>query len=330
VTQVTPVVSSPVGLSRRWRIPASNRTALAATAVLGSLCAMAALAPWISPDDPRRLYGVSFTRPNGAHPLGLDYAGHDVLSVLVWGARASLKIGFAASLISLCAGGVIGVIGGYFGGLVDKVTTFLTDFFLVIPVLPLMITIAALYGTTQADLVAIIGLLSWMGTARVVRSQVKSIRERPYIRRTRALGASHVRTIVFHIFPQVAPLLAASTSLAIAVAIFFEAALAFLGLGDLSQPSWGNMIALNFQNGAIIVRAWWAIVPPGLAIASVVLCSNLIARGFEQSLNPRLLISHIGREPFRLRPSAEQLIKLTRTMTGSTSTHPAPSNEAEA
>jgi len=189
------------------------------------------------------------------------------------------------------------------------------DLFLVIPVLPLMITIAALYGSTQNDLVAIIGLLSWMSTARLVRAQVKSIRERTYIRRTRSLGASHARILMLHVLPQVAPLLVASATLSIATAIFFEAALSFLGLGDATLPSWGNMIALNFQGGAVIAHAWWAIVPPGIAIASIVVSASLVGRSLEGRLNPRLSTSHVSTRSFRVVPLA-----LTAGVTGSSRT----------
>lgn len=271
---------------------------------------IALLAPLIAPFDPQQTYGEDFGAPYGLHVLGLDYAGRDVLSNLIWGSRQSMYIGFAASLISLAVGGLIGLAGGYFGGLLDKVVAFVTDLFLVIPVLPLMITIASLYGTTQNDLVAIIGLLSWMSTARLVRAQAKSIRERTYIRRTHAAGANHIRILLVHVLPQVAPLLVASATLAIATAIFFEAALSFLGLGDSTLPSWGNMIAFNFQGGAVISHAWWAIVPPGAAIASIVVCASLVGRSLESRLNPRLATSHVSMRSFRVLSSASPRVAL--------------------
>jgi peptide/nickel transport system permease protein len=285
--------------------PASLVVRLPRVAVVGATllaigAAVAVLAPMIAPFDPQQTYGEDFGAPSGLHLLGLDYAGHDVLSNLIWGSRQSMYIGFAASLISLAVGGLIGLAGGYFGGPLDKAAAFVTDLFLVIPVLPLMITLASLYGTTQNDLVAIIGLLSWMSTARLVRSQSKSIRERTYIKRTRAAGAGHIRILFHHVLPQVAPLLVATATLAIATAIFFEAALAFLGLGDPTVPSWGNMIAFNFQGGAVIAHAWWAIVPPGAAIAAIVTCASLVGRSLEERLNPRLATSHLSSRTFRV------------------------------
>lgn len=273
---------------------------LGAATALGLCGVVAVMAPILVPISPNHIYGPDFTGPSAAHVLGLDFAGQDVVANLIWGSRQSMYIGFAASLISLSLGGAIGLVGGYFGGPMDKLAAFLTDLFLVIPVLPLMITIAALYGSSQNDLVAIIGLLSWMTTARLVRAQVKSIRERTYIRRTRSTGASHARIVIHHVLPQVGPLLVASATLSIATAIFFEAALSFLGLGDATLPSWGNMIAFNFQGGAVIAHAWWAIMPPGVAIASIVVCASLVGRSLEERLNPRLATSHLSPKFFRV------------------------------
>lgn len=307
-TLPTLTTATPDGAAgSRASVFAMPRVVLVGALLLAICGAVALLAPLVAPFDPQHVYGDDFTGPSANHWLGLDYAGHDVLSNLIWGSRQSMYIGFAASLISLTVGGFIGLVGGYFGGPLDKVVAFVTDLFLVIPVLPLMITIASLYGTTQNDLVAIIGLLSWMSTARLVRSQVKSLRERAYVRRVRSVGASHVRIVSLHILPQVAPLLAASATLAIATAIFFEAALSFLGLGDATVPSWGNMIAFNFQGGAVIAHAWWAIVPPGAAIAAIVVCSSLVGRSLEAKLNPRLDTSHISVRSFRLVPDASKL-----------------------
>jgi peptide/nickel transport system permease protein len=276
-------------------------TMAVATTTLAGVALIAALAPILAPYDPRTIYGSDFAAPSGAHVLGLDYSGHDVVSVLIWGGRGSLTIGFLAALVSLAVGGVAGLVGGYFGGMADSVIAAATDFFLVIPVLPLMIIVSALYGTGEADLIFIIGLLSWMSTARLVRAQVSSDRERVYVRRARALGAGHFRTIVKHVLPHVAPTLAATTALAVGSAIFFASALSFLGLSDASRPDWGNMIALGFRGGAISARAWWDMVPPGAAIAVVVLCCSLVARGLDRVFNPRLDASYLSRRSFCVR-----------------------------
>ena len=146
----------------------------------------------------------------------------------------------------------------------------ITDYFISIPDLPLMIVVAAVWGRSLSNIILIIGVIYWTSTARVVRAQVKSIRERGYIRRTRVLGASNTRLIVRHVLPQVAPLLVATSVIMVAYAIFAETAIAFLGLGDPSVTSWGLLIENAFARDAITVGAWWAIVPPGIAVAIVV------------------------------------------------------------
>ena len=211
----------------------------------------AVLAPWIAPYDPHEQVGPVFGHPSWSHPLGLDDGGIDMLSLLMWGCRISLVVGFAATFVSMVIGGTIGVAAGYFGGRTDNVLMRITDYFLVIPDVPLMIVVAAIWGPSLFHIVIVIGILLWTSTARVIRAQVKSVRERVYVKRARALGAGHTRIVVRHVLPQVAPLLIANTVLTIAVAIFDETALAFLGLGDPNSVSLGKIIENAFQRSAI-------------------------------------------------------------------------------
>jgi peptide/nickel transport system permease protein len=178
----------------------------------------------------------------------------------------------------------------------------ITDYFLVIPDIPLMIIVAAIWGRSLRNIILIIGAIYWTSTARVVRAQVKSIRERGYIRRTRVIGASNTRLIMRHVLPQVAPLLVATAVLMVAYAIFAETAIAFLGLGDPSAVSWGLLIENAFSRDAVTVGAWWAIVPPGLAVAVVVVSLTMLGTAIEDALNPRLRVSHVSVRRFRLRP----------------------------
>ena len=146
-----------------------------------------------------------------------------------------------------------------------------TDYFLVIPDIPLMIVAAALFGRSLTNIIIIIGVIYWTTTARLIRAQVLSVRERVYVKRARALGAGNRRLIFKHILPQVAPLLVANTVLLVAYAIFAETFITFLGLGDPSVISWGRLIENAFTDDAILNDAWWAIVPPGLCVTLVVL-----------------------------------------------------------
>jgi peptide/nickel transport system permease protein len=170
-----------------------------------------------------------------------------------------------------------------------------------------MIVIAAIWGRSLTNIIIIIGIIYWTGTARIIRAQVKSVRERVYIRRAQALGASDSRIIFRHVLPQVAPLLVANTVLTVAVAIFAETALAFLGLGDPSLISWGRLIENAFESNAISVDAWWAIAPPGIAVAVVILACTLLGTAIEDSLNPRLRVGHLSVRRFRLRPRPEDV-----------------------
>jgi peptide/nickel transport system permease protein len=262
----------------------------------------AVLAPWIAPYGLHEQVGPPFGPPSWQHPLGLDDGGIDMVTLLMWGSRISLVVGFAATFVAIFIGGTVGVLSGYFGGRTDTVLMRITDYFLVIPDVPLMIVVAAIWGPSLFHIVIVIGILLWTSTARVLRAQVKSVRERVYVKRARALGAGHTRIILRHVLPQVAPLLIASTVLTIAVAIFDETALAFLGLGDPSRTSLGKLIENAFQRAAISAGAWWAIVPPGVLVALIILSCSLIGGALEDSLNPRLRVAHLSARTFRLRP----------------------------
>ena len=204
--------------------------------------------------------------PSTAHLLGTTEQGSDVLSQLMVGARVSIVVGFAAALISAVLGAAVGLIGGYFGGLTDRIFDAFENWFLVIPALPLMVVVARLLNPSLTVLILVIGLTSWAGTGRIVRSQVLTLKERAFVERARALGASDLYIIRTHILPNTMPLIFANTVLIVAVAILAEAGLAFLGLGDPNSISWGSMLDAGFESGAPSAGAWWYVVPPGLCI----------------------------------------------------------------
>ena len=271
-------------------------------AILSIIALTAVLAPVIAPYGLHTQVGPVFGHPSWKHPLGLDDGGIDMVTLLMWGARISLIVGFAATFVSMVIGGTIGVLAGYFGGKVDTILMRITDYFLVIPDVPLMIVVAAIWGPSLFHIVIVIGILLWTGTARVLRAQVKSVRERVYVKRARALGAGHMRIVLRHVLPQVAPLLIANTVLTVAVAIFDETALSFLGLGDPSRTSLGKVIENAFERAAISSGAWWAIVPPGALVALIILACSLVGGSLEDALNPRLRVAHLSARTFRLRP----------------------------
>ena len=270
--------------------------------LLGAVVLAAVLAPVLAPYGLHTQVGPVFGHPSWKHPVGLDDGGIDMVTLLMWACRTSLIVGFAATAVSMLIGGTVGVLSGYFGGKTDTILMRITDYFIVIPDVPLMILVAAIWGPSLFHIVIVIGILLWTGTARVLRAQVKSVRERVYVKRARALGAGHSRIVLRHVLPQVAPLLIANTVLTIAVAIFDETALAFLGLGDPSRPSLGKLIENAFERAAISSGAWWAIVPPGALVAVIILSCSLIGGALEDALNPRLRVAHLSARTFRLRP----------------------------
>ncbi len=242
----------------------------------------------IAPYDPTASSLDVLAKPSPSHPLGTTEQGSDVLSQLLAGARVSILVGFAAALISSVLGTAVGLAGGYFGGWTDRILDALENWFLVIPALPLMIVLARLLDPSLTVLIAVIGLTSWAGTGRIVRAQVLTLRERAFVERARALGAKDSYIIRTHILPNTLPLIFANTVLIVAVAILAEASLAFLGLGDPTQISWGTMLENAFSSGAPSAGAWWYVVPPGLCIALLVFAVSLIGYLFEDVVNPRL------------------------------------------
>jgi peptide/nickel transport system permease protein len=279
-----------------------QRGAVIGATILVVLILVALLAPWIAPYDIHTQSGPVFGSPSLSHPLGLDDGGIDMLSLLMWGLRVSLVVGFAATFVSMVIGGSIGLASGYFGGKTDTILMRITDYFLVIPDVPLMIVVAAIWGPSLFHIIVVIGILLWTGTARVIRAQVLSVRERAYVKRTRALGAGHFRIVLRHVLPQVAPLLVANTVLTVAVAVFDETALSFLGLSDPSRISLGKLIENAFERAAISAGAWWAIVWPGVLVAIIILACSLLGGAVEDALNPRLRVAHLSARTFRLRP----------------------------
>lgn len=257
---------------------------------------VAVFAPWLAPYNPRERVQVTpddiLAPPDAEHWLGRDDAGKDVLSLLIYGARVSLIVGFTASFMSMVIGTTVGLTAGYYGGRIGNILMRFVDFLMVIPDLPLMLVIIAVMGRGLTNIILVIGLLGWTYTARLVRSQVLSVKERQFVLRAQAIGSSNTRIIMSHIFPQVLPLIIAQAVLDVSVAILAESSLAFLGLGDPTLISWGSMLNFAFER-AISRQAWWFILPPGFAIVWVSLSLVLIGNTLDQIVNPRLRTHHL-------------------------------------
>ncbi|MBU0703903.1 MAG: ABC transporter permease [Chloroflexi bacterium] len=257
---------------------------------------VAVFAPWLAPYDPQERVQVIpddiLAPPDAEHLLGRDDAGKDVLSLLIYGARVSLIVGFTASFMSMFIGTTVGLVAGYYGGRIGNTLMRLVDFLMVIPNLPLMLVIIAVMGRGLLNIILVIGLLGWTYTARLVRSQVLSIKERQFVLRARSIGAGGGRIILRHILPQVLPLIIAQAVLDISVSILAESSLAFLGLGDPTLISWGMMLNFAFER-AISRQAWWFLLPPGFAIVWISLSLILIGNTLDEIVNPRLRNHHL-------------------------------------
>ncbi|NJM07805.1 ABC transporter permease [Candidatus Gracilibacteria bacterium] len=253
---------------------------------------MALFAPWLAPYDPdapvRATIATIYAPPSMEHLLGTDDGGKDVLSQFIYGARVSLFVGFVASAITVFIGGAVGVMAWFYGGRLGSALMRITDLFLVIPDLPLYVVLVALLGPSIWNVILAIALFGWTSTARLVYAQVLSLKERQFVLRARAIGASRPYIVRRHIVPLVLPIILAQNALVISLAILAESGLAFLGLGDPTLISWGTMLNFAFGRGAISVGAWWAILPPGIGIVWVVLAWTLLGFVIEEIVNPRL------------------------------------------
>lgn len=268
---------------------AHSRSALAGVLILVGFLLLAITAPVVFPESMlsvTKADGPPFSPPSITYPLGTDEDGRSVLALVAWGARVSLLVGFGATVISMCIGTAVGITSGHYRGWVGAGLDRLTDWFLVIPFLPLAIVLATVLGPSIWTITAVIGLTAWPSTARLVRAHTLSVSARPYLERSRALGARNVHQMVHHILPNVMPLVLANTTLAISIAILSETTLSFLGLGDPSSISWGSILDQGFQAGAISEGAWWYLGAPGLCVVAVVLSFNLIGRSIENILDP--------------------------------------------
>lgn len=220
-------------------------------------------------------------------PLGADHMGADLWAQLVYGARVSLMIGLSAALISVAIGTSVGIISGYLGGAVDEFLMRLVDVLLAVPTMPILIILSALFGKSVWNIVLLVAAFAWMGTARLVRSQTLSLRERVFVEAAKAAGASDAYVMITHILPNVLPLVFAAMVLRIPTAILMEASLSFLGLGDPRIATWGRMLHNARGFGAFTVLAWWWLVPPGLAITCLSLAFVFIGNTVNEILNPR-------------------------------------------
>ena len=272
-----------------WRsiqVPVQVRAGLA---VVGGFGLVAIAAPLIAPFDPRALVAPPMLPPGGPHLLGTNDVGQDIFSELVYGARVSMVVAISAASLAVSVASLVGMAAGYFGGAIDQLVTRAIDAMLSIPRLPFMLLIAAYAGGGLVQVILIIAALSWPVTARLIRSEVLSLRDRMHVRAARGFGASTVYVLGRHILPAVVPVIAASFALQAGRAVVMEAGLAFLGIGDPTGKSWGLTIRAALSYPLIYFgNAWmWWIVPAGLCIGGLIIGFTLLGQGLERWVNPR-------------------------------------------
>lgn len=268
-----------------WRAFVASRAGPVGLALLIVIGLIAIFAPLIAPDGPFKLGGPRLA-PIGTDgfPLGTDHLGRSILAQLAYGARVSLTIGLVAAAISMVVGVIIGSLAGFYGGWVDIILSRLTDMFLIIPAFFLIIVIVATFGSGIFYVMIVIGLTAWPTSARLMRAQALSLRERTFVQGLTALGESKPRILFRHVVPNGIQPLIANASLDVAGAILIEAGLSFIGLGDPNKATWGRMI---FEGRTSITTAWWVSVLPGVAIVITVLGFYLVGDGISYVLSPR-------------------------------------------
>jgi peptide/nickel transport system permease protein len=276
-----------------WRGFRKNPGGMFGLAVLIVFVVMAVFAPFLATfKDPNAMTWARvnpvYHPPSSEFLFGTDSNGRDVYSLTIWGSRASLIVGFVASIISIVLGTSIGLVSGFYGRISGEVLMRFTDFFLVIPWFPLMIVFSMVMGKTFLNVIIVIGITSWPSTSRIVRSQVLSVKEKAFVERARAVGSGNGRIISRHILPNVFPLIFANTVLLVANSIFSESFLDFFGFGDLRVISWGTMLENAYSAGAFSSAAWWWILFPGASIVLLIMAFYLIGDSLDDVMNPKL------------------------------------------
>lgn len=271
------------------RILFGTPTAAIGTMILAVMLFIAVFGPTLAPYDPRLVTGRPFSAPSIEHWLGTNDIGQDIFSEILWGTRVSLLIGLIAASTAIVFGTTVGLVASLAGGWLDNLLMRITDVVLIIPFLPLAIVLAAFFGPSLWNTALVIALVIWARPARVVRSQGMSICSFVYVEAAHALGGGFRHVLVRHVLPGVIPIALSQFVLATSGAILTEASLAFLGLGDPIQKSWGTILFYAQARGAFLNGSWpWWVIPPGVLISLTVLAFVLIGRSLEDTLMPKL------------------------------------------
>jgi peptide/nickel transport system permease protein len=259
--------------------------------IIFTLVALAA--PLIAPFDPHEIQRMpdhsvaQLLGPSSRYCLGTTYYGRDVLSQLIYGTRVAMIVGLVSAFFITAIGTNIGLVAGFFGGRIDAILMRFTDVVFGIPFLPFSVVLVALLRPSLSNIILTISCLLWRTTARVIRAQVLSLRERPFVKAVRVAGAGNFRIMYVHILPNVLPMSMLYIALGIGWAVLAEASLSFLGFGDPNMLSWGEILYEAYLTGSFR-SSWWVVTPPGVCIALLVASAFMIGREAEILVNPRL------------------------------------------
>lgn len=279
----------------RWRLGwpgrlLANRKAAAGVTILVLICAVAILAPVIAPGDPSEFVDRPHLPPSRAHWLGTTGQGQDVFAQTIWGARTSLTVGFTVGALTTLIGVVVGMTAGYFRGPVDDVLSLLMNVVLIVPSLPLLVILAAFLPAGIGTIILVLTVTGWAWGARVLRSQTMSLREKDFVSAAEVSGEGSARIIFREILPNMTSIVVAGMIGATIYAIGAEAALEFLGLGNVSVVTWGTNLYWAANNAGLLTGAWWTFVPAGVCIAVVAFALAMINYGMDEITNPRLRV----------------------------------------
>jgi peptide/nickel transport system permease protein len=291
-----PAGPGPVGrLFQRLHLPLGDPFAIAGLAIYAVFILVAVFADQLATNNPTEIlftadYDLASDRRPGEDGfiLGTTSLGRDIYSQLVYGSRSALLIGLTAATMVAVIGTIVGLVAGYFGGVVDIVLMRAADIAFGIPFLPFVIVLAAFLEPSIWNVVLAMALVLWRDTGRVIRSQVLTLRTRAYVEAARVAGSSDFRIVFRHIAPNILPLSFLYGTIAIGWAILTEASISFLGFGDPETISWGYMLQDAYASQALSTRAFYWFVPPGLCIILVVVAGFFISRGYEEILFPKL------------------------------------------
>ncbi len=299
LTSTTPARRRPRGRDGLLRGLLGNGKAVTGLIILAVFAAVALLAPVISPGDPTIIQGLGAQQPSAEHLLGTTSKGQDVLALNIWGARSSLFVGFVVGILATFVGLLVGLASAYLGRTVDNLLSLITNVFLLLPGLPLLVILAAFLPPGLGTVILVLVITGWAGSARVLRAQALSIRGKDFVAAAQVTGEGPLRIMFREMLPNMASIVMSTLLACIIFGIGAQAGLEFLGLGDISTVSWGTNLYWASNDGALLTGSWWIFVPPGVCIALVAFALALVNYGVDETTNPRL------RRPKRRMSAAE-------------------------